>query len=270
MIKVAVAGVTGRMGAETCRAIEAASDLALVAAVSRSAAGKPLASVVAGIRADLVVSGDLEAVAAAGAQVLVEFTSAPFALEALEWAARAGVHVVSGTTGISPEAFARLAGAFGKPGGPNALWAANFAISAVLLLRFAELAAPHFEGIEIVELHHGQKRDAPSGTALETARRIARAREAAGSGPLLADPTEEEVIAGARGGAGPGGVRVHAVRLPGLVAHEEVLFGSLGQSLTIRQDTYDRRSFMPGVLLAVRKVATTPGLTVGLEPLLGL
>jgi 4-hydroxy-tetrahydrodipicolinate reductase len=126
------------------------------------------------------------------------------------------------------------------------------------------------DGVEIVELHHDQKRDAPSGTALLTAERIAAARAAAGAGALPPDPTEHAVLEGARGGAAPGGVHVHAVRLPGLVAHQEVLFGALGQSLTIRHDSYDRRSFMPGVLLAVRAVSERPGLTVGLEPLLGL
>jgi 4-hydroxy-tetrahydrodipicolinate reductase len=148
--------------------------------------------------------------------------------------------------------------------------AANFAVGAVLLMRFCELAAPYMDAVEVIELHHDRKRDAPSGTALHTAEGIARARRAAGCGPLPPDPTTELVLEGARGGEGPGGVRVHSVRLPGLVAHEEVVFGAPGQSLTLRHDAYDRASFMPGVLMAVRQVPTRPGLTVGLEALLGV
>jgi len=140
----------------------------------------------------------------------------------------------------------------------------------VLLMRFCELAAPHMDGVEVIELHHDAKRDAPSGTARQTAAGIAAARSRAGSPPLPADPTTEHVLAGARGAEGPGGIRIHSVRLPGLIAHEEVIFGALGQSLTIRHDSYDRRSFMPGVLLAVRAVPGRPGLTVGLEALLDL
>lgn len=269
MIAVAVAGATGKMGAEVCRAVEAAPDLALVAVIGRTAAGRRLADAVEGVSSGLVVTARLEEAVAAGAEVVVDFTTAQAAVATLEWCAGTGLHAVSGTTGIPAGELDRIAGCFGGPGRPNAVVAANFAISAVLLMRLAELAAPHFDGIEIVELHHDRKRDAPSGTALETARRIAAARAAAGSGPLAGDPTEDEVLAGARGGEGAGGIRVHAVRLPGLVAHEEVLLGAPGQSLTIRQDSYDRRSFMPGVLLAVRRVGAVPGLTVGLDALLG-
>lgn len=270
MIRVVVAGATGRMGAEVCRAVEAAPDLALVAAVGRSAAGRPLSEVVTGLASDLVVAGSLDDVAEAVADVVVDFTTAASAPANLDWCAAAGVHAVCGATGVDPATLDRLAARFAAPGAPNAVLAANFAVSAVLLLRLAEIAAPFFEGIEVVELHHEHKRDAPSGTALETVRRMAAARTARGVAPLVADPTTEEVLPGARGGEGPGGIRVHAVRLPGLVAHEEVLFGALGQTLTIRQDSYDRRSFMPGVLLAVRKVADVPGFTVGLEALLDL
>jgi len=148
--------------------------------------------------------------------------------------------------------------------------APNFAIGAVLLMRFCELAAPHMDGVEVIELHHDAKRDAPSGTARQTAAGIAAARARAGSAPLPPDPTTEHILPGARGGEGPGGIRIHSVRLPGLIAHEEVIFGAPGQSLTIRHDSYDRSSFMPGVLLAVRAVPERPGLTVGLEALLEL
>lgn len=258
------------MGAEVCRAVVAAGDLELVAAIDPAHAGASLAEA-AGLAGDeRRVGSRLEDAVAAGAEVVVDFTTASSATANLEACAAAGLHVVCGTTGIPAADIEHLAGLFAPADAPNAVVAPNFAISAVLMLRLAELAAPFFDGIEIVELHHEHKRDAPSGTALETARRIAAARAARAEGPLMADPTTEEVLPGARGGAGPGGVRVHAVRLPGLVAHEEVLFGALGQSLTIRQDSYDRRSFMPGVLLAVRKVAGIPGLTLGLEALLEL
>ena len=145
------------------------------------------------------------------------------------------------------------------------MFAANFAISAVLMMRFAELAAPFFDTAEIIELHHDAKADAPSGTALPTAERMAAASD--GWAP---DPTTHEVIAGARGGAGPAGIRVHSVRMRGMVAHQEVILGAQGQSLTIRQDSYDRASFMPGVVLACKRVADHPGLTIGLDALLGL
>jgi 4-hydroxy-tetrahydrodipicolinate reductase len=137
-------------------------------------------------------------------------------------------------------------------------------------MHFCRLAAPHMDAVEVIELHHDAKRDAPSGTALNTAAGMAEARRAAGAGALPPDPTTELVLPGARGAEGPEGIRLHSVRLPGLVAHEEVIFGAAGQSLSIRHDAYDRRSFMPGVLLAVRSVAGRTGLTVGLEALLGL
>lgn len=257
------------MGTEVCRAVEADPGLELVAAIDPGHVGRD-APALAAARPDLVVSSELRAIVDAGAEVAVDFTNASAARDNLELCARAGIHAVCGTTGIAPVDTAYLARLFAADDAPNCVLAANFAISAVLLLRFAELAAPYLDGVEIVELHHDHKRDAPSGTALETARRIAAARGARGAGPFSADPTTEEVLPGARGGVGPGGIRIHSVRLPGLVAHEEVLFGAAGQSLTIRQDSYDRRSFMAGVLLAVRRVSTTPGFTVGLEALLEL
>ena len=148
--------------------------------------------------------------------------------------------------------------------------AANFAIGAVLMMRFAEMAAPWFQAVEIVESHHDGKVDAPSGTALHTAERMATARTASGAGTVPARPHHHHLAGRHPGGAGPAGVRIHSVRLPGLVAHQEVIFGAVGQSLTIRHDSYDRASFMDGVVLAVRSVADHPGLTLGLEPLLGL
>ena len=263
MTRVGVLGAAGRMGATVARAIEEADDLELVCAVDPVRAGTPLDEI-AGTSGGLVIAGSTESLTDAGAEVAVDFTVAASARQNLAWCAAHRVHAVCGTTGLSEEDLAALATAFVS--GTNCVVAPNFAISAVLLMRFAEMAAPYFDSAEVIELHHDQKRDAPSGTALETARRIAAARAAAG--PFAPDPTEDLILDGARGGAGPMGVRVHAVRLRGLVAHEEVLFGATGQSLTLRQDSYDRESFMPGVLLATRRVATTPGLTVGLDALL--
>jgi 4-hydroxy-tetrahydrodipicolinate reductase len=190
----------------------------------------------------------------------------------LAFCADAGIHAVVGTTGFTDQDVADLAERFVGPGAgsPNCVVAANFAIGAVLMMKFAEMAAPWFDGAEIVESHHDGKLDAPSGTALRTAERMAAGRASAGSGEFPADRTATSVLDGSRGGAGPAGVRIHSVRLPGLVAHQEVILGAVGQSLTIRHDSYDRASFMDGVVLAIRSVADRPGLTLGLEPLLGL
>jgi 4-hydroxy-tetrahydrodipicolinate reductase len=177
-----------------------------------------------------------------------------------------GIHAVSGTTGFDDGDLDSFRQAFGR-GPAHCVIAANFAISAVLMARFAELAAPWFDTAEIVEYHHNAKRDAPSGTALATAARIAAARGEASWAP---DPTVDEVLPGARGGLAPGGVRVHGVRMAGMLAHQEVLLGATGQTLTIRQDSYDRASFMPGVLLACRRIGDHPGVTIGLDALLGV
>jgi len=261
------------MGQEVCLAVAGAADLELVAAVDPAAAGTPA---IAGRPAggggpdgDLAITGELSSLEDAGAEVVVDFSVADAARQTLPWLANHGMHAVVGTTGLGDADLAELAGWF-DGSRANAVVAANFAIGAVLLMRFCELAAPHMDGVEVIELHHNQKRDAPSGTALHTAARIAAAREAAGAGVLPPDPTTQTVLPGARGGEGPAGVHVHSIRLPGLVAHEEVVFGALGQSLTVRHDSYDRRSFMPGVLLAVRRVPDRPGLTIGLESLLDL
>ena len=257
------------MGREVCHAVDEAEDLVLAAVVDRALAGVAHAGRrLDGVRASTVVSSRLEALVEAAVDVAVDFTVADAALHTLPWLAERGIHAVVGTTGLGPEDLDVLRRAFAETPA-NAVIAPNFAIGAVLLMRFCELAAPFMDGAEVVELHHDQKRDAPSGTAMRTAARIAAAREGAGA-PSLRDATTEVVLEGARGGAGPGGVRVHSVRLPGLVAHQEVVFGALGQSLSLRHDSYDRRSFMPGVLLAVRRVSDVPGLTVGLDALLGI
>ncbi len=257
------------MGQESCRAVIGAEDLDLVAAVDPKTAGIDLRQVLGGEVPPIQVSGHVDALVDAGAEVVVDFTAAPAARQNLPWYAASGIHAVVGTTGLTEEDLADAASRFAASGA-NAVIAANFAIGAVLLMRFCELAAPHMKGVEVVELHHDQKVDAPSGTALRTAERIVDARRAAGSGPLPADPTKQVVLEGVRGGEVAGGVRVHSIRLPGLVAHQEVIFGTTGQSLTLRHDSYDRRSFMPGVLLAVREVPGRPGLTLGIDPLLGL
>lgn len=269
MLAVGVLGAAGRMGTEVCRAVADADDLELVAAVDPGAAGRSLAQLVGPGAPDLPVAAAVEALAAAGVEVVVDFSHAAAARVNLPWCAGHGIHAVVGTTGLDAGDLATLGRLFdGHPA--NAVVAPNFAVGAVLLMRFCELAAPVMDGVEVIELHHDAKRDAPSGTALHTAERIAAARRSAGSGPLSPDPTTDEVLPGARGGVGPDGIRVHSVRLPGLVAHQEVIFGAAGQSLSLRHDAYDRRSFMPGVLRAVREVPGRPGLTVGLDALLGL
>lgn len=263
-----VLGAGGRMGATICRAVAADPDFELVAAVDPRLAGTALGPI--GVEGtDLRIEGGITGLAGAGAQVAVDFTQAAAAMENLRWCAAHQVHAVVGTTGLSDDDMAELGRLFG-PGGPNCVVAANFAIGAVLMMRLAEMAAPYMDSAEIVDLHHDAKLDAPSGTALHTAERMAGARRAAGVGDWAPDPTRTEVVAGARGGLGPAGARLHSVRLRGLVAHHEILMGAAGQSLTIRHDSYDRSSFMPGVLLALKSVSTRPGLTVGLEPLLGL
>jgi 4-hydroxy-tetrahydrodipicolinate reductase len=243
------------MGATVCEAIEAAEGLDLAAAVDPVGVGQTVAAV--GIAADLI------ALAEAEVEVAVDFTVPGAAVANATWCAEHGIHSVIGTTGVGEDDLARLRRAFPEAGRLGCIVAPNFAIGAVLMMRFAELAAPWFETAEIIELHHDGKVDAPSGTAMQTASRMAAA-----SGEWGEDPTRVEVVAGARGGRGPAGIRIHSVRLRGLVAHQEVLLGSAGQSLTIRHDSYDRQSFMPGVLVAVRGVTTRPGVTVGLEDLL--
>ncbi|MGA2931390.1 MAG: 4-hydroxy-tetrahydrodipicolinate reductase [Acidimicrobiales bacterium] len=261
MHRVGVVGAGGRMGQEVCRAVSEAADMELVAAVDPAHVGEDACG--------RAIVGEVIALSDLGAEVVVDFTIAAAVRHNVPHYAQQGVHAVIGTSGLSDDDLAAVAATF-EGGGANAIVVANFAIGAVLLMHFCRIAAPLMEGVEVIELHHDAKRDAPSGTAMHTAAAIAAARRAAGAGPLPPDPTTDVVLAGARGAEGPDGIRVHSVRLPGLVAHEVVIFGAQGQSLSLRHDSYDRRSFMPGVLLAVRSVADRPGLTVGLEALLGL
>jgi len=246
-IRVGVLGHTGRMGAETVRAVEGAPDMDLVATVG---------------------SGDsLEALVEAKAEVVVDFTRPDAVMGNLEFALSHGMHAVVGTTGFTQERLGQVQGWLAERPDLGVLIAPNFALGAVLAMRFAQQAARFYDSAEVVELHHNRKADAPSGTAAHTARMIASARSEAGVEPGP-DATVSEVD-GARG-ADLDGVRVHSVRLPGLVAHEEIMFGAAGETLTIRHDSMDRTSFMPGVLLGVRETRTRPGLTVGLEKVLDL
>ena len=250
MITVAVVGAAGRMGATVCEAVNADPETEVVARVDPHG-GEGFAP-------------SIEAVADAGVDVVVDFTIHDAALATLHWCAANGVHAVVGTTGFTDAEIADLRARFDAPS-VNAAIIPNFAIGAVLMMRFAEMAAPFFETAEIVELHHDAKADAPSGTAMATAQRMAAA-----SSEWATDPTATTVVEGARGGVGPAGIHVHALRLRGMVAHQEVILGTTGQTLTIRHDSYDRASFMPGVLLAVKHIANEPGLTTGLDAFLGL
>jgi 4-hydroxy-tetrahydrodipicolinate reductase len=264
-MRVAVFGAGGRMGAEVCRAVADDPELELVAAVDPHHAGIDLRQVAGVDVPGVLVEPTGEALARAGAEVAVDFTQVDAARANLQWCAAHAVHAVVGTTGFTQEDLAEMGRLFPTGGPANCFVAPNFAIGAVLMIRFAELAAPWFETAEIIELHHDGKVDAPSGTAALTASRMAAA-----SADWGRDPTRTESLSGVRGGEGPAGIRVHSVRLRGLVAHQEVLLGTTGQSLTIRHDSYDRRSFMPGVLLAIKAIPRRPGLTVGLDQLLGL
>lgn len=246
-LKVAVLGAAGRMGSAAVRAIEDADDLELVAAIGRG--------------------DDRDAVLRAGAQVVVDLTVPSVTKENVLWAVRHGVHAVVGATGWDETSLGEVRDALGEEPATGVLIAPNFAIGAVLAMRFAQIAARYYESAEIVELHHPDKVDAPSGTARHTAAAIARGRTAAGLGPMPDATTKDPD--GARG-AEVDGVHVHAVRLRGLVAHEEILFGGAGEQLTLRHDSFDRVSFMPGVLLGIREVGSHPGLTVGLDGYLDL
>ncbi|WP_075890111.1 4-hydroxy-tetrahydrodipicolinate reductase [Actinomyces provencensis] len=246
MIRVAVIGAAGRMGSTVVEAVEAADDLEVVARIDDG---------------DAITRDTL-----AGADVAVDFT-APSVTEANVHAClEAGVDVVVGTTGWMEESLARVREQ-AEAVGAHVLVAPNFAVSAVLVMRFAALAAPYFESAEVIELHHPDKVDAPSGTALATARGIAAARNAQDCAPMP-DATTTDPL-GARG-AEVEGVHVHAVRLRGLTAHQEVLLGNPGEQLVLRTDSFDRISFMPGVLFGIRHVSERPGLTVGLDVLMGL
>ncbi|MFC3961985.1 4-hydroxy-tetrahydrodipicolinate reductase [Nocardia jiangsuensis] len=246
-IRVGVLGAQGKVGQAICAAVRAADDLELVATVDKDDA--------------------LTAFTDANTEVVVDFTHPDVVMGNLKFLVQHGIHAVVGTTGFDDGRLAEVRGWLAESRETGVLIAPNFAIGAVLCMRFAEQAARFFESAEVVELHHPNKADAPSGTAYRTAGLIAEARAKAGVG-RSPDATSTE-LDGARG-ADVDGVRVHSVRLAGLVAHQEVLFGTQGETLTIRHDSIDRNSFAPGVLLGVRSIAARPGLTVGLDPFLDL
>ncbi|MEZ0581070.1 4-hydroxy-tetrahydrodipicolinate reductase [Nocardioides sp. MH1] len=246
-IRVGVLGARGKVGAEVCKAVEAADDLELVASVDQD---DPV---------DALVDG--------GAQVVVDFTHPDVVMDNLEFCVDHGIHAVVGTTGFDQNRLDILGDWLVHSPGTGVLIAPNFSIGAILMMRFAAVAAPFYESVEVVELHHPDKADAPSGTARRTAELIAAARREVGSGPVP-DATSTS-LDGARG-AVVDGIHVHGLRVRGLVAHQEVLLGGVGETLTIRHDSLDRVSFTPGVLTGVRQVSSHPGLTVGLEHFLDL
>ncbi|GLV81333.1 4-hydroxy-tetrahydrodipicolinate reductase [Streptomyces lavendulae subsp. lavendulae] len=246
-LRVAVLGARGRIGSEAVKAVEAAEDMELVAALGR---------------------GDkLEALAEAGAQVAVELTTPDSVMDNLDFLIGHGIHAVVGTTGWTEDRLAQLDAWLAASPGTGVLIAPNFSIGAVLTMKFAAQAARYFESVEVVELHHPKKVDAPSGTATRTAQLIAAARAEAGLG---AQPDATATALDGARGADVDGVPVHAIRLRGLLAHQEVLLGGEGETLTIRHDSLHHSSFMPGILLGTRRVTQTPGLTFGLENFLDL
>jgi len=243
-IKVGVLGAKGRMGQAVCIAISESNDCELVATLD--------------------LNDSLSGLVSSGAEVVVDFTTPSSVETNLKFLSENNIHAVVGTTGFDADKLAAVERQFAASKA-NVVIAPNFGLAAVLMMQFAAKAAPHFESVEIIEMHHPRKADAPSGTARRTAEMIAQAR----SGMAAMPDATSDVLPGARG-ANVAGIPVHSIRLQGLVAHQEVVFGGPGESLTIRHDSYDRESFMPGVLIAVRKVSQTPGLTYGLENLLDL
>jgi 4-hydroxy-tetrahydrodipicolinate reductase len=254
MIKVGVIGAAGRMGATVCNAVAADPDLELVAVVDPGSPGSTTHG--------LTIAKDLRALADAHVDVAVDFTIADASRVTLPWLAMHSIHAVVGTTGFTQTDLDTFKQTFTNS---NCIIAANFAIGAVLMMRFAEIASPFIDTAEIIEIHHDGKADSPSGTAVATAQRMAAA-----SSEWAKDPTTHEAISGARGAKGPANIPIHAVRMRGAVANQEVILGTQGQTLTIRHDTTDRASFMPGVVLACKKIAEHKGLTLGLDSFLGI
>lgn len=241
MIRVGVIGAYGRMGASTCAAIDGDAELELAEKVGHN--------------------DRLEKLVESGVEVAVDFTTPAAVIDNVRFCLKSGIHTVVGTTGLNDDDLSEIEG-WCKERGANAFVAPNFALGAVLMMRFAAQAAPLFDTAEIIERHHENKKDAPSGTSLRTAALMNEAR-----GEPWEATEGSSIPEGARG-ADAGGIRIHSLRVPGSVAHQEVVFGAAGETLTIRHDSLDRSSFMPGVVLAVKKVPSMPGLTVGLEHLL--
>jgi 4-hydroxy-tetrahydrodipicolinate reductase len=244
---VGVLGARGKVGSEVCRAVEAAEDMELVAQID--------------------AGDDIEALVSSGAQAVVDFTHPDVVMDNLEFCIDHGIHAVVGTTGFDESRLATVRRWLENAAGTGVLVAPNFSIGAILMMRFAAVAARFYESVEIIELHHPTKADAPSGTARRTAEVVAAARREAGLGPVP-DATSTG-LEGARG-AEVDGIHVHGLRIRGMVAHQEVILGGVGETLTIRHDSMDRASFTPGVLTGLREIAAHPGLTVGLEHFLDL
>ncbi|MFM8205229.1 MAG: 4-hydroxy-tetrahydrodipicolinate reductase [Actinomycetales bacterium] len=246
-IRIAVVGAKGRMGQEVCRAIKGDKDLELVAEID--------------------LNDSLTSALESKADVIVDFTNAAAAAKTAEYAIANGIHLVIGTTGFDKENLNQIRNSLAKSPKTGVLVAPNFAISAVLMMQFAATAAKYFESAEIIEFHHPEKLDAPSGTAIRTAEMMTESRSAANRAPMP-DKTSKS-IPGARGGK-VGDIPVHSIRMAGMVAHQEVIFGEMGETLTIRHDSLDRSGYMPGVLLACKEVSKHPGLRIGLESYLKL
>lgn len=259
-IKVIVAGAGGRMGREVVKLVLGDEQLELAAAVGRSDAGRDAGELVGMITAGVAVTADLkEALDTTKADVLVDFTTPEFAYEHALMAIAAGVRPVMGTTGYTTEQIEELNEKC-KAAGIGGLIAPNFSIGVILMMRFAAQAAKHFPNLEIIETHGDHKLDAPSGTAVKTAEMVKEVRESLKQG----NPNEKETIPGSRGGEYDG-FRIHSVRLPGVFAQQEVIFGAFGQSLKIRHDSYERAGYMPGVKLGVQKVMEYTGMVYGFE-----
>jgi 4-hydroxy-tetrahydrodipicolinate reductase len=261
-IKVLVSGACGRMGREVVKTVLKDQALELVGVVDAFNVGKEIGGIVGLEAVGLTVHADLgETLELSKAEVMVDFTTPQSVVGNTRIALKKGVHTVVGTTGIAPDDLEELR-LLSETRQANLLVVPNFAVGALLMMRFAAIAAQYLPQVEIIELHHDQKLDAPSGTAIKTAEMIMEAR-----GAKIAPPIGEEKIQGVRGGE-IGGIHLHSVRLPGFIAHQEVIFGAEGQTLTIRHDSISRESFMPGVTLAIKKIKDRPGLTYGLDRLL--
>ncbi|MHB8127125.1 MAG: 4-hydroxy-tetrahydrodipicolinate reductase [Desulfitobacteriaceae bacterium] len=260
-IRVFVSGANGKMGQEVIKTILAQDDLVLVGAADTRGQGQDVGYIIGSARVGIDISGplDLEILSSSKADILVDFTNPQSVLKNAKVAIAAGVVPVIGTSGLDEAEISEIQAVVSKEG-VGAFLASNFAIGAILMMRYAREAAKYLPHVEIIELHHDQKLDAPSGTALKTAEWISQVRE-----PMVqGHPNEYEKVAGARG-ADLGGIHIHSVRLPGLIAHQEIIFGGLGQALTIRHDAYNRETYMPGVMLAIRKAFKLTSMVIGLE-----
>ncbi len=251
-IKVGVIGAAGRMGATVCQAVLNDPSTSLELAVDENAVGDTIDN------CEIEIQGNLSNIK--DVNVVVDFTVADASRKTLPFLAARGIHAVVGTSGLDGEDLQNLRQCFTQS---NCVIVPNFSISAVLMMRLAEIAAPHFDTIEIIEYHHNEKIDAPSGTAIATAEKLQAA-----SNNLRTDPTSNMVLEGARGAKGETQIPIHSVRMEGMLAHQEVLLGTLGQTLTIRQDSSDRSSFMPGVIMAIKGIGGLEGVNVGLETLM--